>query len=249
MGGAVQVGKLPYLVILSVLAALVLLSCNTKAGGEDAGKDQEDVVSATGTVRFINLEGGFYGIVGDDGKKYDPMTLDQQFRADGLRIRFEARIRADVASFHMWGTIVDITKIEKLETTSGKVTVQLYYYNKTKAEEIGDACSPDAVLPVEREIPATQTPIQDTIKLLIKGQPTEREKASGFYTEFPLPGLELLGANLKDGVLTLQFADPSNRTGGGSCRVRLLWAQIQKTATQFPEVKAVRFEPEELFQP
>ncbi len=244
-----QIGKFPYLIILSVLAVVVLLSCNTKAGGEDVGKDQEDIVSATGTVRFIDLEGGFYGIICDDGKKYDPMNLDQQFRADGLRIRFEANIRKDVASFHMWGTIVEITNIEKLETTSGKVTVKLYYYNKTKAEEIGDACNPDAVLPLEREIPTTKTPIQDTVKLLIKGQLTEQEKTAGFYTEFPLSGVELLGANLKDGVLTLQFADPSNRTGGGSCRVRLLWAQIQKTAQQFPDVQTVRFEPEELFQP
>jgi len=243
--------RFPGPITILVLAAglMLLIGCRTTSGGIEDGKDEADIVTGIGTIEFVGLEGGFYGIVGDDGKRYDPMNLGQQFREDGLRIRFEAKIRKDVASFHMWGTIVEITKIEKLETTSGKIAVKLYYYNKTKAEEIGDPCSLDAVLPVEREIPITQTPIQDTVKLLIKGQLTEQEKASGFYTEFPLSGFELLGATLKDGVLTLQFADPANKTGGGSCRVRLLWAQIQKTAMQFPEVKEVRFEPEELFQP
>ena len=234
--------------VLALAAALIVLA-GCKSAGQ--GGDEGDIVSGIGTVRFVDLEGGFYGIVGDDGKNYDPIDLSQQFREDGLRIRFEGRIRRDVASIHMWGTIVDITNIEKLEPTSEKieVTVKLFYYNRAKGDEIGDGCSPEAVLPVEREIPATKTLIQDTIQLLIEGKLTEQEKNAGFSTEFPLAQFELLSASLWDGVLTLEFADPAAKSVGGSCRVRLLWAQIQKTAKQFPEVKEVRFEPEELFQP
>lgn len=227
--------------LLALAAALIVLAGCRSAS---QGGDEEDIVSGIGTVRFVDLEGGFYGIVGDDGKNYDPMDLSQQFREDGLRIRFEGKIRRDVASAHMWGTIVDITNIEKTE-----VTVKLYYYNKAKGDEIGDGCSPEAVLPVEREIPATKTLIQDTIQLLIEGKLTEQEKQAGFSTEFPLAQFELLSTSLRDGVLTLEFADPAAKSVGGSCRVRVLWAQIQKTAKQFPEVKEVRFEPEELFQP
>jgi len=134
--------------------------------------------------------------------------------------------------------------------TTAQYTVTLHYYNQIKGEEVGDPCSPDAVLPVEREIPATITPIQDTIRLLIEGNLTEEERAAGFSTEFPHPEFKLLGATLKDGILTLEFADPALFTIGGSCRVLLLAAQIEKTAKQFPEVEEVRFEPEEsLFQP
>ena len=57
------------------------------------------------------------------------------------------------------------------------------------------------------------------------------------------------GASLKDEVLTLEFNDPNGKTVGGSCRVGILWFQIEATAKQFPEVKEVRFLPEELFQP
>lgn len=72
------------------------------------------MVKARGTVQFIELEGGFYGIVTDDGKKYLPLTLGEPFQQDGLRVAFTARVRNDMASIYMWGTLVEIVEIEKL---------------------------------------------------------------------------------------------------------------------------------------
>ena len=130
-------------------------------------------------------------------------------------------------------------------------TVTLYYYNyELDKDESGNiACSRNGLVPIQREIPITRTPIQDTIKLLLRGELTAEERDQGVDTEYPLAGLSLIGASLNDGVLTLEFDDPQNRTGGGSCRVGILWFQIEVTAKQFSEVKQVRFLPEELFQP
>jgi len=132
-------------------------------------------------------------------------------------------------------------------------TVKLYYYNpeKDKDESGNIQCSRNGLVAVEREIPVTKTPIQDTIKLLLKGQEnlTEAEKALGITTEYPLEDFSLKSASLKDGILTLEFEDPNYKTGGGSCRVGILWFQIEATAKQFPEVQQVKFLPEELFQP
>lgn len=69
----------------------------------------------TGTVRHMNSEGGFWGIVGDNGENYDTGNLPVEFKVDGLRVRFKARVVPDVGSFHMWGSIVRIEKIQKLE--------------------------------------------------------------------------------------------------------------------------------------
>jgi hypothetical protein len=129
--------------------------------------------------------------------------------------------------------------------------VKLYFYDYSKdIDGSGNVmCSRNGLAPVGRDIPLTKTPIQDAVRLLLKGGLTDAERAGGISTEFPLLGVELKGASLKDGELTLEFADPNNKTGGGSCRVGVLWAQIEATAKQFPEVKSVRFTPEELFQP
>lgn len=133
-------------------------------------------------------------------------------------------------------------------------SVKLYYYDQEKDKDgTGNIkCSRDGLVAIEREIPVTKTPIQDTIKLLLKGKEnlTAADKTQGISTEYPLEGFSLVEANLKaDGTLTLKFNDSLNKTSGGSCRVGILWFQIEATAKQFPGVKKVQFLPEELFQP
>jgi hypothetical protein len=72
-------------------------------------------ISTTGTVRHLDLEGGFWGIIADDGRKFDPMGLDAAFQKEGLRVRIEATPETDMMSTRMWGTMVTLTKIEPIE--------------------------------------------------------------------------------------------------------------------------------------
>lgn len=130
--------------------------------------------------------------------------------------------------------------------------IKLFYYNETKDKQLNGGqigCSQEAILPVSRTIPLTNTPIQDSINELVKGLVTAAEKSQGFKTEFPNIGFKLLGANLSSGTLTLEFTEVPGFTGGGSCRVSILAGQITKTARQFSEVKNVQFKPVSLFQP
>ncbi len=146
---------------------------------------------------------------------------------------------------------VEIPVRFSLDNVNREQVVALYYYNP-EADTDGSGnimCSEAGLVAVERKIPITQTPIQDAIKLLIKGEITTDEAEQGIETEYPLDGFNLTGANLIDGILTLSFVDPANQTSGGSCRVGILWYQIKKTAEQFAVVDEVHFQPEELFQP
>ena len=68
-----------------------------RAGGGQHG-------TITGTIRHVDLEGGFYGIETDDGAKLDPVNLPAEFQKDGLRIRAYVESLQDRVSFHMWGT-------------------------------------------------------------------------------------------------------------------------------------------------
>ncbi len=67
-----------------------------------------------GTITSINLEGGSFGIVGDDGKDYLPLNLDKQYEQDGLRVAFEYEPVKDVATIQMWGETVNLTFIESI---------------------------------------------------------------------------------------------------------------------------------------
>jgi hypothetical protein len=72
-------------------------------------------INTTGTVRHQSLEGGFWGIIADDGRRFDPMGLDAAFQKEGLRVRIEAMPETDMMSTRMWGTMVTLTKIEPIE--------------------------------------------------------------------------------------------------------------------------------------
>ena len=73
-----------------------------------------DLITRTGTVRYLDLEGGFWGIVADDSTRYDPGTLDPRFQKDGLRVRFDARRAEGQMSIRQWGTLVTIVRIDPL---------------------------------------------------------------------------------------------------------------------------------------
>lgn len=130
-------------------------------------------------------------------------------------------------------------------------TVKLYYYDPALDRDASGTiqCSRNGLVAVERTIPITQTPVQNTIRLLLQGGLTDNERVRGVTTEYPLPGVTLSGASLQNGVLTLTLSDPNDRTSGGACRAGVLWYQIEATALQFPEVRSVRFLPESIFQP
>lgn len=64
-----------------------------------------------GTVVYKSMEGGFFAIDGDDGRKYDPISLPESFRKDGLKVRVIARPRIDAVSIHMYGTIIEVMDI------------------------------------------------------------------------------------------------------------------------------------------
>lgn len=72
-----------------------------------------------GTVKYIELEGGFIGLSGTDGRKYELLgTKAEEIRAAigtdtaGKNVRIEGIIKKDAVSFRMWGTPVEVIRYE-----------------------------------------------------------------------------------------------------------------------------------------
>jgi spore germination protein GerM len=142
-------------------------------------------------------------------------------------------------------------KQEQAVVKSFTENIMLYYYDPKKdSDESGNVmCTEKGLVPVARKIPSSGSLIEDATRLLLAGKLTAEERANGITTEYPLPGVELKSAAMENGILTLEFADPNNKTSGGSCRAGILRLQVEATAKQFPGVKSVRFLPEDIFQP
>ena len=89
---------------LCVLLVLAISSCAVHR-----------TVRGKGTVHLVTIEGGFWTIQGDDGNVYDPIQgLSPEYQQEGLRVRFEAEYKPDAMSTHMAGTMVEITKLQRL---------------------------------------------------------------------------------------------------------------------------------------
>ncbi|MDI5838190.1 hypothetical protein [Shewanella xiamenensis] len=74
-----------------------------------------------GTVRYLNLEGGFWGIVADNGQKILPKNLPQEYRKDGIRLSFTALEITGMMTIQQWGklsNLSDITVIGQVESQS-----------------------------------------------------------------------------------------------------------------------------------
>jgi hypothetical protein len=76
--------------------------------------EDSETVSDTGTVVYLPFEGGFFGIVDDHGRRWDPSGLPEELQVDSVRVRFEG-IPTEGATFHMWGRTIDLTSVARLE--------------------------------------------------------------------------------------------------------------------------------------
>ncbi|KQC04588.1 MAG: hypothetical protein APR53_09805 [Methanoculleus sp. SDB] len=94
-------GRYVLYVCLVLVGALLACGCASAPG---------EVV--TGTVVHVDIEGGFYGIIGVDGTKYLPLNLDPAFAVDGMRVRF-TYVPEDLATIQMWGAPITVTWIEE----------------------------------------------------------------------------------------------------------------------------------------
>ncbi len=68
-------------------------------------------VRGNGTICLVPVEGGFFGIVSDDGTHYIPGKVDPLFQVDGLRVTYRALERHDRIDSHNWGTPVDLMEL------------------------------------------------------------------------------------------------------------------------------------------
>ncbi len=104
--------------VLVLAAAGLWIGCGggtpaDRAGDDAAGSAGSAPVEADGMVVRVDLEGGFFGIVADDGTRYDPVKLSPEFEVDSLRVHFAGTTLDSLMTSHMWGTPVRIDTIAR----------------------------------------------------------------------------------------------------------------------------------------
>jgi hypothetical protein len=73
---------------------------------------EPETITILGFIKYVELEGGFFGIMTEDGTKYFPEYLEQDFKQDGLGVRVQAKAQEQILGIQMWGNPIEIIKIE-----------------------------------------------------------------------------------------------------------------------------------------
>jgi hypothetical protein len=82
------------------------------SGCEGRQTSEPDPDGTNATVRFVNVEGGCWVLVSENGTTFEPTSLPADYQKDGLGVRFAYQARNDVGSYCMvGGEIVEISSI------------------------------------------------------------------------------------------------------------------------------------------
>lgn len=65
-------------------------------------------INIKGTVQYQSIGTGFWGIIGEDGKKWRPTNLPEHLKTEGKQVSIAATQAKEQFSIFMWGTAIDI---------------------------------------------------------------------------------------------------------------------------------------------
>lgn len=71
-------------------------------------------IKIKGTVKHLDLEGGFWGIVAENGKEYRPVNMPEQLKHDGEAVVVTLKGVEEEMSLHMWGEPVKVISFHTL---------------------------------------------------------------------------------------------------------------------------------------
>lgn len=75
-------------------------------------------ILGTGIVVYEELEGGFFGVISDEGQRFIPRELPDDIRKNGTPVSFSFSLIPDMVSTFMWGEPVEIISIQALSPVS-----------------------------------------------------------------------------------------------------------------------------------
>ncbi len=126
--------KLPLLLVMCLLGAFVLSSgCISPPTTTGTGQEPTTLMTEVTTVQttapttvpmttptpitfsgiatYVNLEGGFWGFIADDGARYVPVNLPDDAPLEEGGWVVVTAVPVEVSTIHMWGTPIRVIEI------------------------------------------------------------------------------------------------------------------------------------------
>lgn len=66
------------------------------------------------TIVYLSIEGGFWGLVDEQGHKWLPLNMPEQLKVEGANVFLTIREHPGTPTSQMWGTPVEILSFPTL---------------------------------------------------------------------------------------------------------------------------------------
>ena len=77
----------------------------------------EHEITATGSIFYKKMEGGFYAFITNKGKKYTLHGLNEAFQQNGLVVKITGEVKPDLMTVTQFGEVLQVKEVEVLDTS------------------------------------------------------------------------------------------------------------------------------------
>lgn len=96
---------------MKVSHRLFLILLGLVFSGVSAAQSPNVPFNFAGKIVYLEMEGGFYGIVSSEGQKYLATNLPRMLQQTNLRVRGKAVLQANTLGIHQWGEYIQLLDI------------------------------------------------------------------------------------------------------------------------------------------
>ena len=117
-------------IISYVVAAIAISGCagekvtaspsQVSQNQPQAEKQAEDMINVTGTIVFKGMEGGFYALDADDGRKFMPQGMNKALLKHGMKVQVTGIILKDMLTFQQYGEVLKVTEAVVIDDSNVK---------------------------------------------------------------------------------------------------------------------------------
>jgi hypothetical protein len=79
---------------------------------------EKETLHFNGKITYVEVEGEFYGITAEDGRRFMPINLPDKFKQVGLAVAVQAVLAENVIGIHMWGQYIELLQIDVLSVVN-----------------------------------------------------------------------------------------------------------------------------------
>lgn len=83
----------------------------------DSKNEGSQQMTLTGQILFQKMEGGFYGFIANNGDKYTPSGLNNEYRKNGLIVELKVELMPDLITTTQFGKSVKVLEIKVLDSS------------------------------------------------------------------------------------------------------------------------------------